>query len=111
MEVIEDYRRLTRELDVAINGATGAEKQASLCDIVCQVKREGIKRGIANSPLHSSIADALKQPETVLTYTINCPECRSLGFVTTIDGLAQRTFCNNCGHQLGLFSLKTEGRS
>lgn len=111
MEVIEDYRRLTRELDVAINGATGAAKQASLCDIVCQVKREGIKRGIANSPLHSSIADALKPPQTVLTYTINCPECQCLGYVTTIDGLAQRTYCNNCGHQLGLFSLKTEERS
>jgi len=38
-EVIDDYRRLTRELDVALNG-DGAAKQASLCDIVAQVKRE-----------------------------------------------------------------------
>ena len=38
-EVIDDYRRLTRELDIALNG-DGAAKQASLCDIVAQVKRE-----------------------------------------------------------------------
>jgi len=36
-EVLEDYRRLVRELDVALNG-DGAAKQASLCDIVGQVK-------------------------------------------------------------------------
>lgn len=35
-----DHRRLVRELDVALNGEDAAE-QASLCDIVQQVKREG----------------------------------------------------------------------
>ena len=40
--VAEDSRRLTRELDVALNGA-GAAPQASLCDIVSQVGAEGIK--------------------------------------------------------------------
>jgi hypothetical protein len=34
-EVLEDKCRLTRELDVALNGA-GAAKQASLCDLVSQ---------------------------------------------------------------------------
>lgn len=34
-----DYRRLVRELDVALNG-DGAAKQASLCDVVSQVKDE-----------------------------------------------------------------------
>jgi hypothetical protein len=33
-----DVRRLTRELDVALNGERGAAKQASLCDIVSQMK-------------------------------------------------------------------------
>jgi hypothetical protein len=36
-EVLADHRRLVRELDVALNG-DGAAKQASLCDIVAQVK-------------------------------------------------------------------------
>lgn len=36
-DVLADKRRLTRELDVALNG-NDAAKQASLCDIVAQVK-------------------------------------------------------------------------
>jgi len=41
-EVLEGHRRLVRELDVLLNGA-GAAKQASLCDIVSQVRSEGIR--------------------------------------------------------------------
>ena len=37
-ETMVDHRRLVRELDVALNGEAGAAKQASLCDIVAQVK-------------------------------------------------------------------------
>lgn len=33
----EDVKRLTRELDVALNGEENAAKQASLCDVVAQV--------------------------------------------------------------------------
>lgn len=40
--VLADHRRLVRELDVLLNG-DGAAAQASLCDIVAQVKRDGIK--------------------------------------------------------------------
>jgi hypothetical protein len=40
--VLDDKRRLTRELDVLLNGA-GAAKQASLCDIVSQVRSENIR--------------------------------------------------------------------
>ena len=36
---LEDVRRLTRELDIAINGIEGAAKQASLCAILNQVKQ------------------------------------------------------------------------
>jgi len=36
-ECMDDWRRLTRELDVALNG-DGAAKQASLCDILAQAK-------------------------------------------------------------------------
>lgn len=38
-EVLDDKHRLTRELDIALNG-DGAVPQASLCDIVGQIKDE-----------------------------------------------------------------------
>lgn len=34
-----DVRRLTREMDVALNGEAGAAAQASLCDVVAQVNK------------------------------------------------------------------------
>jgi len=37
-EVIFDKRRLTREIDVILNGVAGAAKQASLCDLMGQIK-------------------------------------------------------------------------
>lgn len=41
-EVLTDHRRLVRELDALLNGA-GAARQASLCDIVSQVRYENIR--------------------------------------------------------------------
>jgi hypothetical protein len=35
---MEDHKRLVRELDVLINGEAGAARQASLCDLVAQVR-------------------------------------------------------------------------
>ncbi|WP_071556473.1 hypothetical protein [Pseudomonas aeruginosa] len=37
-EVLADHRRLVRELDVLLNGEEGVAKQASLCDLVAQVR-------------------------------------------------------------------------
>lgn len=37
-EYKEDHRRLVREMDEALNGKEGMAKQASLCDLVSQVK-------------------------------------------------------------------------
>lgn len=37
-DVHKDHKRLVRELDVLLNGEDGAAKQASLCDIVGQLK-------------------------------------------------------------------------
>lgn len=37
-DVLADHNRLVRELDVLLNGEAGAAKQASLCDIVAQVR-------------------------------------------------------------------------
>lgn len=35
-----DHDRLIRELDVLLNGVEGAARQASLCDIVAQVRKQ-----------------------------------------------------------------------
>ncbi|AWM87360.1 hypothetical protein [Microvirga sp. 17 mud 1-3] len=40
---LADHNRLVRELDVLLNGEDGAAQQASLCDIVAQVQREGLR--------------------------------------------------------------------
>jgi hypothetical protein len=37
-EVLADHRRLVREIDVIMNGEDGAAKQASLCDLVGDIK-------------------------------------------------------------------------
>lgn len=42
-EILVNYRRLTRELDVLLNGEAGAAPAASLADIIAQVKRQGIQ--------------------------------------------------------------------
>lgn len=42
-ETFEDHKRLVRELDVLLNGERNAARQASLCDIVAQVEKEGIR--------------------------------------------------------------------
>lgn len=38
-DVLADHARLVCELDVLLNGEDGAAKQASLCDIVAQVRQ------------------------------------------------------------------------
>lgn len=62
-EVLSSHRRLVRELDVALNGEAGAAKQASLCDIVSQVKAEGIKSTGAAAPPADVGADGLPPKE------------------------------------------------
>ncbi|SDZ95374.1 hypothetical protein [Marinobacterium iners] len=39
-QCLEDVKRLTRELDIALNAA-GAAEQASLCDLMAQIRKEG----------------------------------------------------------------------
>lgn len=51
----DDVNRLVRELDVALNGEAGAAVQASLCDVVAQVRLESSKRG---QPLLAPQADS-----------------------------------------------------
>lgn len=42
--VIDDYLRLTKEIDVVLNGDDAAE-QASLCDILAQLKQLNVQGG------------------------------------------------------------------
>ncbi|MGB3818087.1 hypothetical protein [Achromobacter pulmonis] len=68
--VLADHRRLVRELDVLLNG-DGAAAQASLCDIVAQVKRDGIKASARVADTAAIIRDvceldpADEGPETI----------------------------------------------
>ena len=41
LKVTADHDRLVRELDVLLNGEEGAAQQASLCDLVSQLKTKG----------------------------------------------------------------------
>lgn len=52
-DVLADHNRLVRELDVLLNGEAGAAQQASLCDIVAQIRRERAKEVDGqNVPVH-----------------------------------------------------------
>lgn len=63
-EVLADHRRLVRQLDVLLNGEAGAAKQASLCDIVSQVWREGIRAPVirVTFPPDMSMAESHGDP-------------------------------------------------
>ncbi|QET79844.1 hypothetical protein [Aeromonas veronii] len=41
LDVQKDHHRLVRELDALLNGVDGAAHQASLCDLVAQLKSKG----------------------------------------------------------------------
>ena len=58
----DDQDRLVRELDVLLNGEDGAAKQASLCDIVSQVRREKLSlyRGPHPAPPADDEIDAIR---------------------------------------------------
>jgi hypothetical protein len=49
-EVLADHRRLVREIDVLLNGVAGAAKQASLCDIVAQLRHSSRGRKDGETP-------------------------------------------------------------
>lgn len=57
-ESFASHRRLVRELDVLLNGESGAAKQASLCDIVSQVESERIR-----SPQHPDSASSAPEAQ------------------------------------------------
>ena len=65
--VADSHARNVRALDVALNGEAGAAKQASLCDILAQVKAEGIRsQSVAGElpPLPAAIDNAFMTLES-----------------------------------------------
>lgn len=59
----DDVNRLVRELDVCLNGEAGAAAQASLCDVVAQVRHETAKRGQPLLAAPAATPQADNQPE------------------------------------------------
>ncbi|CUJ81874.1 Uncharacterised protein [Achromobacter sp. 2789STDY5608615] len=80
--VLADHRRLVGELDVLLNG-DGAAPQASLCDIVAQVRRAGIK---ASAPVAGERCKRCGGPGWYTSHTTGYPEsipcsaCNPQGF-------------------------------
>jgi hypothetical protein len=62
-EVLADKHRLIRELDVLLNGS-GAAQQASLIDIISQVRRENIRS--PSCPPYAYVGKRLDQDEVLV---------------------------------------------
>lgn len=81
-DVIDDYRRLTKDLDIALNGDCAA-KQASLCDIVAQVRSLGTITEI----ILRSAEQARKEAEEKLAIAVKAlEEIKTLGTHSTLSG-------------------------
>jgi len=72
-EVLADKRRLTRQLDVLLNGENAAQ-QASLCDLVAQVEREGIKARGPDSPFVTKLRRELLLSKMTHNFTLSRDE-------------------------------------
>ena len=57
--VLEDHKRLVRELDVLLNGV-GAAKQASLCDIVAQLKKQSMPEPLDETTFTPDLPDEIE---------------------------------------------------
>lgn len=72
--VLSHQKQLVRELDVLLNGVDGAATQASLCDIVGQLK--GLSRrhgGVSILSLFSGGGDAQMDPNPKYSPTLTTP--------------------------------------
>lgn len=63
--ILQDHNRLVRELDECINGEDGSARQASLSDIVSQVRREGLATDRLISALYLYLGSNLSNPDVV----------------------------------------------
>lgn len=85
----DDVNRLVRELDVCLNGEAGAAAQASLCDVVAQVRHETAKRGqpLLAAPAAGAVAGPDLQPLHNLLYLAQ--RQTSLGAMRCVVGEAR----------------------
>lgn len=86
--VLSSHDRLVRELDVLLNGEEGAAKQASLCDVVAQVRRDGL---VAKAAM-SGILAALQKYEQAFDYLFG--KCCSNGIFTAWGAIVDCTPIN-----------------
>jgi hypothetical protein len=94
-QVLDDHRRLVRELDVLLNGEAGAAKQASLCDIVGQVRREGIRAdGVTASDKPVTEAQPLGHEDDIQAL---CCRLESADLRDTDPAVAAATIRSLCG--------------
>lgn len=93
---LADHRRLVRELDVLLNGEEGAADQASLCDIVAQVQREGVKAApaqAATDDVRDAIASYVADNWAMRKYALAEIETK----LRAIDSTALRTTSTDKG--------------
>lgn len=90
--VTPDYRRLVHELDVALNGENAA-KQASLCDLVAQVKSSPISYALVSFTPEklAKLRDASRGEWRRVTQQAECPHD------DTVRQGAIWTKCKQCG--------------
>ncbi len=115
-EVRDNYNKLVRELDVALNGEDGAARQASLCDIVsqvCEIAREAGRPILSDRDLHrvgarfgGHIEKVQRGPRatnevTIVTPQLNCPA----GIVARIPEKDAASWCVGSGVLVTLVPL------
>lgn len=85
-EVLADHRQLVRELDVLLNGEEGAAKQASLCDVVAQVRRQGVRIAQEQPEAKACNADNPTDMEPVASVVAFAQEIMSIWPYGDVDG-------------------------
>lgn len=103
--ILADHDRLVRELDVLLNGEDGAARQASLCDVVAQVRRDGL---VAKAAM-SGVLAALQKYEQAFDYLFG--KCCSNGIFTAWGAIVDCTPINEA-HELADEAIKNiEGKA
>jgi hypothetical protein len=101
-EVLADHRRLVRELDVLLNGEEGAAPQASLCDIVAQLRKRAASGLLSEKAepigyVSQETLEKLRDPEwqkirgeSLPVWTTDNPPSRCIYPVFTLPPTAQQ---------------------
>ena len=81
-DVIDDTKRLARELDIAINGEEGAAKQASLCDLISPARKMRDENAALKAQLQEAHKDtfaaAFRENDFKERFYAECKETEAL---------------------------------